>query len=125
MSKKYAVSFVKIDVGENGGSGMYCWIPKSDISEEILDRIDFRNLIRKGCVYCQNPEKYLGESILDDIEDRGDCLMLNAEAECLEDEEGPEDPVHEDRVYPILKEQILDQVEALGLKSEQFSFWYD
>lgn len=123
--KKYIVNFENISIGKNGGSGMYCRIPKSDLPEEIVDQIEFRNLIWDGVVYCSDPEKYLGESILDNIQDQGDCLFLCAEAECSEDEEGPEDPAHEDRVYPVLKAQILDQGKALGLKPEQFTFLRD
>ena len=124
--KKYFVNFENISIGVNGGSGMYCSIPKSDLPEEIVDQIEFRNLIWDGVVVCcSDPEKHLGESALSNIQDRGDFLILSAEAECSEDEKGPEDPVHEDRVYPALKEQILDQAKALGLKPEQFTFWRD
>ncbi len=124
--KKYFVNFENISIGVNGGSGMYCSIPKSDLPEEITDQINLNNLIWNGVVVrCPDPEKYLGGSVLDDIQDRGDFLILSAEAECSEDEKGPEDPVHEDRVYPALKEQILDQAKALGLKPEQFTFWRD
>ena len=123
--KKYIVNFENISIGKNGGSGMYCSIPKSDLPEEIVDQIEFRNLIWDGVVYCSDPEKYLGESILDNIQDQGDCLFLSAEAECLENEKGPEDSAHEDRGYPVLKAQILDQGKALGLKPEQFTFWRD
>lgn len=113
----YSVSFENIE----NGSGMYCRIPREDLEEEIQDKLDFLEMTRGRYVIGQ---EYDGTK-LDDIEIRGDSVILSAEEKCDDDEEGPEDPAHEDRVYPILKAEILAQAAVIGINPDQLSFWRD
>lgn len=111
----YNVNFENIE----NGSGMYCRIPMEDLEEEIRDKLDSIEMTRRGYVMGQGSEF----PELDDIEIRGDSVILAAEEECGDDEDGPEDPAHEDRVYPILKSEILAQAAAIGLDAENLKFW--
>ena len=113
----YSVSFENIE----NGSGMYCRIPREDLEEEIQDKLDFLEMTRGRYVIGQ---EYDGTK-LDDIEIRCDSVILSAEEKCDDDEEGPEDPAHEDRVYPILKAEILAQAAVIGINPDQLSFWRD
>ena len=110
----YSVNFENIE----NGSGMYCRIPMEDLAEEIQEKLDSLEITRGRYVIGQGPDY----PELDDIEIRDDFVILSAEEECDDDEEGPEDPAHEDRVYPILKARILAQAAAIGIGPDQISF---